>query len=300
MSDELIISYSQVQAWQTCHKKWQWSYIEEIVPKSSPDYLRLGTFLHSLLALGYEHLQFGFVTEEVCEVVRDFALTRLSIGMKPEDLGVLTKAIRLVDRYFETIQPTWDEGCTVVGVERHFKQQLYSPKGRTFFLQGYIDLVLRDIDGNLWIIDHKSSASKFWSPLQLQLDGQLSTYSAVLADVFGVGVNFFNTYDYKDFHAQPFSKLYKRMNSYRTAKEKENILENFGVVVDDMLDRSETKNFPYSLTHNCARCPYSELCLMELKGFGTADIRLLTDDSFTKKQDRLEPGVDATAEEDYS
>jgi hypothetical protein len=297
--EELVISYSQIAAWQRCHKAWYWGYVEQVTSKSSPDYLQLGSYLHALLEIGYVHLQYGFNTDDVAEIVRDFGVSRLSTLMPVKDLGILTRAVRLANKYFTVMQPIMDEGARILGVERHFKIRLYTPQGRPFFLQGYIDLVL-EIEGRIWIIDHKSSAGKFWSPLQLQLDGQLTTYSAVIPNTFGVGINFLNTYDYKDWDMAPVDKLYKRVLSYRTATEKEAVLNNFGVIVDDILDRKERDDFPYSLTSNCARCPFSELCLMELKGFGPADVRLLISESFAKKENRHETSDDETGEDGYS
>ena len=295
-SDELVISYSQISAWQKCMRAWKWNYLQEIVPIHTQDYLRLGTYVHKLLEIGYLHLQFGFSTKETVEIVRDYASTRIGATLTTEDLGVLVKALRLVMAYFEKMQKVFDEHARIKQVEYHFKLQLHTPQGRIFFLQGYVDLVL-EIEGKIWIVDHKTTAGKFWSPLQLQMDGQLSTYSASMANVFGVAVNFLNTYDYKDFHAQPVTKLFKRVISYRTPKEKESILQNFGVIVDEILDRKERDAFPYSLTSNCPRCPYAELCLMEMKGFDDDSIRLLTEESFTKKQRRVDPIADALSEE---
>jgi hypothetical protein len=298
LEDDLVISYSQIAAWQRCHKAWQWGYQKQVTSKRNPDYLTLGSYLHSLMEIGYVHLQYGFDTDDVAEIVRDFAVSRLSLLTPVEDLGILTRAVRLANKYFVVMQSILDEGARIVGVERHFKIRLYTPKGKAFFLQGYIDLVLEQ-EGNIWIIDHKSSAGKLWSPLQLQLDGQLTTYSAVIPGVFGVGINMLNTYDYKEWDIVPVEKLYKRLLSYRTAHEKEAVLENFGRIVDDILDRRERDDFPYSLTSNCARCPFNELCLMELKGFGPADIELLIDESFAKKENRHDSSDNATGEDGY-
>lgn len=296
-SDLLTISYSQVNAWQRCHKFWYWNYQREIVPKSSPDFLRLGTYTHTLLQIYYENTQKGMPKKMIVDLLSTYATEELSKDTPVSELAVITIALRLVLRYVEDIAPVFDHGAKIEAVEHHFMVELESPKGRKFFLQGYVDLILW-IEGHKWIVDHKTTNGKIWSPLQLQMDGQLSTYAAVIPDTFGVGINFFNTYDYKDWWATPNEKLYKRVIANRSKKEQVSVLANFGVIVDDILDRKEANNFPYSLTKDCARCPYSELCLMELKQFGNDTVELLIGESFTSKQRKDAPDAAANGEED--
>jgi hypothetical protein len=280
--EEFTVSYSQIGAWQKCHKFWQHAYLEGLTPATQPDYLRLGTYVHTLLEMLYSHLQAGFPVVKIREIVANYATEQLTTEVRSEDLGTVTKALRLVLRYIDDVQPMFDEGAKIEGVEYHFKQELHTPKGRKFYLQGYVDLILM-IQGHRWIIDHKTSNNKIWSLSQMMMDGQLTTYAAVIPNIFGVGINFFNTYDYKDWWATPIDKLYKRVTTHRTEKEKQAILHNFSVIVYDIEDRKETGNFPFSLTKDCARCPFAEMCLMELKGFSQTDLADFAETVFIKK-----------------
>jgi len=234
------------------------------------------------LEIYYSHKQKGFPDVNIRNLVASYATEQLSLTVSSQDLGVVTQALRLVLRYIDDVAPMFDAGAKIEGVEYHFNVELLTPKGRKFFLQGYVDLILW-IDGNRWIIDHKSTNNKIWSQGQLMMDGQMSTYSAVIPNIFGVAVNFFNTYDYKNWWAEPIDKLYRRLSTHRTEKEKASVLHNFGVIVDDIEDRRETGNFPFSLTKDCMRCPFNELCLMELKGFKQTDLDDFAQTVFIKK-----------------
>lgn len=280
--DAFVVSYSQVQAWLRCMKLWDHSYNEGLMSKTEPDYLRLGSYIHVLLEIFYNHKKYGFPDREVRELIENYAIEKLTVDLPVESLGIVTLALRLVLRYIDDVAPVMDAGARILGVEHHFAKQLVSPKGREFYLQGYIDLIL-EIEGKRWIVDHKSTGNRIWSITELMMDGQLTTYAAVIPDIFGVAVNFFNTYDYKDWWTTPIEKLYKRLPAHRSEAEKNNVLHNFGVIVDDMLDRRETGNYPYSLTKDCARCKFNELCLIELKGFDEASLESYKREAFTLK-----------------
>jgi len=271
-----------VNAWQKCHKFWQHAYLEGLSPATTPSYLRLGTFIHVLLEIYYSHMQKRVPPEQIRELVATYATEQLTVSVQAHDLGIVTQALRLVLRYIDDVAPIFDKGAKIEGVEYHFKKELYSPQGRKFWLQGYVDLIL-SIEGNRWIIDHKSTNNKIWSQTQMMMDGQLTTYSAVIPNIFGVGINFFNTYDYKNWWSEPIEKLYVRRETHRTETEKASILHNFGVIVDDIEDRKLTGNFPFSLTKDCARCPFNELCTMELKGFKQRDLDDYAQTVFIKK-----------------
>jgi len=294
LEQPLTISYSQVSQWHRCKKSWEYAYKEGLRSKTSPDYLRLGSYVHLLLEIYYNHMRYDFPPDQTRELLANFAMEKLTVDLPVDQLGVVSSALRLVLRYIDDVAPLFDAGARVLGVEYHFVKELTTPKGRKFFLQGYIDLIL-EIEGRIWIIDHKTTGNKIWSITELQMDGQLTTYAAAIPNVFGVGVNFFNTYDYKDWWATPYEKLYKRLTTNRSKAEQEAVLHNFRLIVDEMID---TVEYPLSLTKDCARCPFNELCLMTLKGFDETSLRLFKREAFALKSDEGDNRANAEGPDD--
>lgn len=81
--------------------------------------------------------------------------------------------------YFENFDGFGD--YEVIGVEKNFVVTI-----ENFKLRGFIDLILRDANGNITIVDHKSKA-KFKSKAEQKAYGmQLYLYSKYVSDTYGV------------------------------------------------------------------------------------------------------------------
>jgi len=93
---------------------------------------------------------------------------------KAESEYVCVEAVALVTKYIER-DPVLALGHKIKSAERQFKVPLRTPSGRRWSaieFHGKIDLTTRDPHGNLWIWDHKTSASALrpqWLPLNDQM-----------------------------------------------------------------------------------------------------------------------------------
>jgi hypothetical protein len=126
----------------------------------------------------------------------------------------------------------------VEAIEEHFLVELVTPKGRKFYVHGYVDL--RGVkEGKRWLWDHKSG-QKFIQPTESLMDPQLPYYAAAYRlngiDVFGVCYNMLNTYPYVKKEAVSPEKLFKREYNFIPQEQLDNTYWEVGLLVDDMIE----------------------------------------------------------------
>jgi PD-(D/E)XK nuclease superfamily len=272
------ISHSQLQSWQNCEKRWQFSYLDNIVPKKTPIYFAVGTEIHEWVGEYYRAVAAGFPlgSEEVAQHIIE--LMKSDIGdfeHTDTELENHLRSAQTVLRYIRDFSPMVDKGIKILGVEEEISVEFLTPKGRKVILYGIADLLIEQ-DRQRWVLDHKTSGQAgFWSENEILMDTQLPTYIAGLhllgKDYFGGYLNMMNTYPYKDFWAQPIEKIFKRSKTYRTKHEQAFALSQYGYAVDSMLDKVENgEQFIRKMSKDCARCPYMDLCLLDMKGIDSS------------------------------
>jgi hypothetical protein len=192
----------------------------------------------------------------------------------PESLKHAATAIFLLDRYIGEVE-FYDQGHTIVDVERHFIIPLSTPQGRNFLLQGYIDLLSVSPLGVYYAWDHKSGAN-FWQEIEAAMHPQLPTYAGALREegihIGGFCINQLKTYDYKDKSKVTNEQLFHRDWFDKSQQEIDSVYENILVIVDDMLATDEyiTENGGQptkSLSRDCKYCNLAgNICSNSLRG----------------------------------
>lgn len=268
----LTVSNSQIDVWDRCKFRWYLNYGLQLVPIRKPQtYFQVGTFSHSLLEVHFEARKNGI--KDTYPLVVEFAN---KVEFDTNDLDQLTafkRSLRIVERYIREYAPTHDN-FRVLATERHFVIEMITPKGRPYKIQGYFDMLI-EMDGKLWIVDHKTtSTGKFWSVKKLLKDPQMTTYILGLReqgyDVFGCVINQLNTYDYAKFENEPAEKLFRRERVYRTDAQIRNLARTIGEIVDEMYDAQESDSYRKSNRFDCDKCPYFTPCLYHDKGMDMA------------------------------
>lgn len=273
MSVEILtVSNSQIDVWDRCEFRWYLNYGLELVPnRKMQTHFQVGTFSHSLLEVHYEARKNGI--KDTYPLVVKYAQT---VKFDGDDLAQLTafkRSLRIVERYIREYAPKHDN-FRVLATERHFVVELVTPKGRPYRIQGYFDMLI-EMDGKLWIVDHKTTGSgTFWSVKKLLKDSQMTTYILGLREqgynVFGCVVNQLNTYDYAKFEQEPMEKLFRRERVYRTDAQIKNLAKTISKVVDEMYDKQESGEYRKSNRYDCDKCPYFTPCLYDDKGMSMA------------------------------
>lgn len=268
------MSYSQLQTWDRCKFSWDLGYRQGWSSKSSKRYFEFGGLAHDFLALYFEHKRDRKSDAEFQVAYKN--MIRAKYDANAENPETLAEVVQLIDRYISDYSPFNDQHMIVRDVEYHFEIPLTTPVGRTYWLQGYIDLIV-EIEGKLWIGEHKTIGNaKGWSPVEILMDAQTPTYAAALKeighDTFGIMYTFLNSYNYKDMKNTPPDKLFKRDFSYRNDRELKSILFQAGSIVDEICDYLEAPPSLYSdgprksMKKDCSFCQFQEPCLMDTKG----------------------------------
>lgn len=265
MSDLPKVSFNQLLSWDRCRFLWKLKYIDKMDTTRKGPALQLGTMGHELLcdwyATGVDHSD-------------SFANKWMSdwSSLRPEEHQAIATAITMFKAYIYEFAPQADRHYTVESLEEHFEVELTTPTGRPYILEGYIDQVRLDQNGHRWVDDYKWT-QRFWSPLEIQMDGQLTYYAAALAilgrPVHGTSLTQVNTYPYKDRSKKTVDDLFKRELIYRSPQEQAAVMHEVGLMVDDMLDvrgSNTPDDYRRSLRRDCNRCYFQEPCALGLKG----------------------------------
>lgn len=295
MDEVPVVSFSQLQAWDRCEFQWHIQYELDYVPVEKKRGLEIGSMGHEALADYYKCLRDKQVGNNpnpfsaklwFTERFPEFTNKWMADADDSFDFSNLSIVTWLIMRYTEMCE-LMDDGHEIIAVEQHFELPMVTPRGREYRLQGYVDLVSRDVAKKLWLWDHKLTG-QFWSPVEVMMDSQTPTYAAAWRDqgedIFGIIINQLKNYDYKDKNKVRDEQIFKREQTYRTPKELDAIKFETGKMVDDLLERREHDGYPRrSLTRDCRMCSYQEPCLMGLKGI---PVEFVLEDSFKKKGSR--------------
>lgn len=167
-----IWSFSSIKSYEQCPYGFHLHYVEE-QPERENGFQQSGSFVHELLEKAYKNelaeweLADEFEEHYAEKVTERFPFYNMAKAYYDKSLEYL--------RTFEKF-----EGYEVVGVE---KKVLCEVMGYKFV--GFIDLLLRDKDGNYIIVDHKSK-SAFKKGEKEEYLKQLYLYSHAIFNEFGV------------------------------------------------------------------------------------------------------------------
>jgi hypothetical protein len=264
------VSHSQVQTFLACRKKWQYNYLRGWIPQLPPPAMAMGDFMHSFLDIYYQMLKDNPTDspQDLWNTLETVIVEELKEdGSNGEDV---LRALKALNRYVLEVAPRIDAGIQVIGSELHFEAPLTTPKGRTFLLEGYVDLLYYDREGKIRVRDHKTTgkANGFWSKKHIEKDPQQSTYIAGLralgTDVFMGEVNEIVTFNYKNYMAEPIDKLFRTTPAFRTNELLDGNVRWYGRVVDAMIDEDQ---FLESIEKGrCSYCFYEGPCSLQQQG----------------------------------
>lgn len=155
----LVLTTSACKTFRSCQRKYMWRYEEGVRRKAKADALTFGTLVHSALEAWWSTCSLDAALEHVNGSPEAYAL-------------IAGYHARWIDEPLETL-----------AVEREFSVLVGDPSGHSvgmFELRGKIDAIAKDVDGRVWLVEHKTSSmdispgSQYWQ--QLRLDAQVSNY----------------------------------------------------------------------------------------------------------------------------
>ncbi len=187
---ELHISHSQIFVYLNCSLKYQFMYVECRPPERLSVAFPSGSAIHTGIEWYYRSLKDKGSLKPLKDLEELFC-DSLSLEIDHSDIPIIYKkeapdkdsVIKmgkgLLKVFYESVDLT---GKEIIDVELPLSAQLYTPEGEATELNliGVLDLVLRDQNGELIVIDNKTAA-KPKSQSMVDEDMQFTAYSYLLA-----------------------------------------------------------------------------------------------------------------------
>jgi len=275
-----MYSFSQLQLFAQCHKKYQFRYIDKIEKEweSSAD-LILGNAVHETLEHLYNKVNV-FVVPTVDDLLKDFHVTRDKLfaeATKDKELqikwdNVLEDYIRrgevYVRNYYEKFAPFKD--VKVIGTElslifdldagRNPPPQavpLLSNKGGTKMFRWFVDRI--DKEGDTFIINDYKTGKKLPPEQKEEYVEQLTLY--------GLGVQQKYAKYFKNIKARLFYLHFDLVNEREISNESiQTVVAKYSALIESI----EHKKFSYNMwdkksfetvqSNNCDYCEYRDVC----------------------------------------
>lgn len=183
MSDQIVVSYSELDTYRQCPLKHAWAYKHRWKrPTDEKSALAKGSLWHLVLETHYGVLaKHDRTTPESIEQALAESREAVHPYLVDTKTGQQTEVQELIEWMFEGHVAKWgaDPDWEIVGIEEFFQLPLLDPQGNKspYYIKGKIDLVVKDRQtGHLWVVDHKSGAN-LPSQMDLEIDDQFGLYS---------------------------------------------------------------------------------------------------------------------------
>lgn len=181
------INQSQLKTWRQCQQRWEYRYGQRLIPKQKERALTIGTWVHACLETHYRDgdWRIGF-NQYLAEYNSLFEEERLALDRGRRRTGVGTPLPDIIKRIIRSYFYYYKaDGWTVHSVEQVFDVTF---KGIRF--KGRIDLIIKDAEGLLWLVDHKTGASIPQNPNTFHaMDPQLILYPWAAKRMWGLELN---------------------------------------------------------------------------------------------------------------
>jgi len=190
LKQALHISHSQIFVYLNCSLKYLLMYVECRPPERLPIALPFGGAIHLCEERYYRSLMDKDYLEPL-NILEELFADCISLEIDHSDIPVIYKkeapdkdsvikmGKSLLKVFYESVDLT---GKEIVGVELPLSAKLYTPEGEAteLMLIGILDLLLRDQNGELLIVDHKTAVQPK-SQSTVDEDMQFTAYSYLLA-----------------------------------------------------------------------------------------------------------------------
>lgn len=166
VTGERIWDYSTISSFQTCRKKYYWEHVRNLRPKVKGTALAFGGAVHEGLDAYYKNIGLG--VEEALRLAKD-AFSKNYQNREGDELRTVENGIKMLEWYAKKYvsEPFIVEGKPESGFVFFIGDILYG---------GRIDLPVT-WDGNLWIMEHKTTTRLTGGYFdQFELDKQVTGY----------------------------------------------------------------------------------------------------------------------------
>ncbi len=181
------VSYSQLSTYLMCPLKYKFAYVDCLEPEFTPSALTFGGTIHEAIGCFYRTIQKTQTKPDLDEILQIFKnewFLRLDIDKKVKfdedetDQSLYQLGLKMLETFYKN---------AVVGqpicIEQEFRLQKMDKQNGELLpipLFGRIDLIERDMNGRIVVVDFKT-ASKKYAPSKADEDLQLTIYTCALS-----------------------------------------------------------------------------------------------------------------------
>jgi len=272
------VSVTELKSLLRCTRQHNYAYRQGLVPTVTPDYFTKGKFLHKLQEAFWTSLKDGgpLTADETIDVV----LYQAKDSSDPlPDTETLSEVIAVFRAWHKETLPLSYE-YEVLAVEQEFLidielSQTLSDSGLQIpvLLHGIIDLLVRDAEGNLWVVDHKT-AGRAWSAGNFIFDFQSRLYARAV-----------ETYLLEAPAGAMFQFFYPKRFETRLLHFDSVEIDGFVQEVQNALLLREDLSIIRQPHWGCNDCRFKALCHAELCGVDSEYVR---HEQFTVDQDKVD------------
>jgi putative RecB family exonuclease len=262
--EQLHISHSQIFCYLACSLKYQFQYVERRPRERTSLALSFGKAIHQAIERYYRSLMDDrtVVSLSLMESLFEESLTleldncEVPVIFKneaPDTDSAIQMGKALLNTFYDNIDLA---GMEIVDIELPLSAPLYTGTGEKtdINLVGVLDLLLKDAEGNLLVVDNKTSKQKK-SQGAVDDDLQMSAYSYLLA---ANGYVFPRTEVSCRFDVLRKLKTPK-LEHYFTSRTAEN-RRRFAKIANGVLAGIEQRIFIPVKGWLCSDCSYADAC----------------------------------------
>jgi len=255
------LSYSQINTYLNCSLKYYFQYVAGLPKERISVALPFGRSMHAAFERQYKHLQSEHVPESL-EVLREFFSDHLVTTLSLIDEEIIFKKetadidsalsmgqnlLTVFHRHSSQVDPE-----SIVGVEMPLSCSLGDELNLD--LVGIIDLLLEDEQGNLIVVDNKTSKMPY-NQTNVDQDLQMSCYGVLLEDSEQI-----NRSDNLSCRFDVLRKLKTpTMESYSTVRTPLDRMR-FHKIAAKVIEGIDQELFIPNRSWMCGDCPYSDAC----------------------------------------
>jgi len=266
-NQELHISHSQIFTYSNCSLKYRFQYIEGRPPERISNALFFGSAIHAAIEMYYRSLKNrGHV--EPLKAICDRFRTCLELDLDNTNVPIIYKKSmadrkatiemgkKMLSVFHSTIPQTTQSIQKIVAVEQPMKATLFKDNGEPtgFQLVGILDLVLRDKNGEIIVVDIKTALNKM-TRSTADSDLQMSAYSYLLASNKYVFPTAPVNCTFEILRKLKTPKL-EHVHTVRTAEQR----KRFAKIAVAILKAIENKAFFPNRSWLCSDCQYISAC----------------------------------------
>lgn len=282
LPEKYFVSYSQLNTWRRCRRRWYLSYVEKLQKNTPTNALWLGVGVHEALDQYYAsnprdttvlHSSFTeWAFGQKADIEKQIAGLVEEQQVKDDLQKNYELGLALMDNY-AAFAPTHDN-FDVLETEYSFEVpvgldiKMYDHENNSLgyvpvYYRGRIDGIVRMHDsGNLYLLEHKTA--KQFNEQKLILDQQSTSYIWAAEQVYGYKISgvYYNILRKQVAGPRVRTPLVYRLTVDRTRASVRDFPEQVKMMVKDMELTAEHGLYYHTPADDCNFCPYFTICAM--------------------------------------